>query len=144
MEDFHQRLAFASLSNLFKGQYGGIEQIKKYFFPLFPQWHDTLKENLLITAYPRDIRKVYKFQNISFPFYLSDIQILRSKIQENGKRKIRNAYKEMIIRSREWMNDFLNIVDQNDVEASPGIHCDMCPHILICMKGEFAVDRINE
>lgn len=71
--ELHQQMAFTTLAALFSGGKRNDERVKDIFFKLFPQWTDTLKENLLETSYTRDINTRFKFKNINFPYYMKDI-----------------------------------------------------------------------
>lgn len=140
--EFHQQIVFAILGKLFKSQYKESYDVENYFYPLFPQWNKTTKDNLIETSYKREIRKEYKFKNIYFPYYMKDMQILRGKIYENGRRKRKNAYKNMSINSEKYFEEFIKQDMKYDtVEYKKGSHCDMCPHNMICCKGEFAIER---
>jgi hypothetical protein len=137
--DFHQRLAFSSIVTLFSDQAMGMDNVEKYLFPLFPQWLDTTKNNMLNTSFKRDLRISSKHQNIIFPKNLADIQILRSRYLVTKKWKIKNAYKKSSINPEELFEESLEKIKKE--RAEKGLHCSMCPHVLICLKGEFAIDR---
>lgn len=137
--DFHQRLAFSSIATLFSDQAMGMGNVEDYLFPLFPQWPITTKKNMLKTSYKRDIRISMKHQNISFPKNLADIQILRSKYLVTKRYKIRNAYRRSNINPDRLFKEFSEEIENEKSEK--GMHCSMCPHVLICLKGEFAIDR---
>ncbi|WP_142415569.1 hypothetical protein [Hathewaya massiliensis] len=140
--EFHQKIVFAILGKLFKSQLKEGNDVEKYFYPLFPQWNKTTKDNLIETSYKREIRSEYKFKNIYFPYHMKDIQILRSKIYENHRRKRRNAYRNMNILNEKYFNEFIKEDMKYDtVTYIKGYHCDMCPHNMICCKGEFAIER---
>ena len=117
----------------------GMGNVEDYLFPLFPQWPITTKKNMLKTSYKRDIRISMKHQNISFPKNLADIQILRSKYLVTKRYKIRNAYRRSNINPDRLFKEFSEEIENEKSEK--GMHCSMCPHVLICLKGEFAIDR---
>ena len=139
--ELHQQMAFTTLAALFSGGKRNDERVKEIFFKLFPQWTDTLKENLLETSYTRDINTRFKFKNINFPYYMKDIQILRSKY--GLYHKVKDAYKDKNLKSTEYIKSFLEDVNINTIEGTSGTHCSMCPHQYICTKGEWAIDRVN-
>lgn len=139
--ELHQQMAFTTLAALFSGGKRNDERVKEIFFKLFPQWTDTLKENLLETSYTRDINTRFKFKNINFPYYMKDIQILRSKY--GLYHKVKDAYKDKNLKSTEYIKSFLEDVNINTIEGRCGTHCSMCPHQYICTKGEWAIDRVN-
>jgi len=142
--DFHQRIVFSIVGKLLKSQFENSKDVERYFYYLFPQWNRTMKDNFVDTSYRRDIRREYKFKNIYFPYHIKDIQTLRSKIYDNARRKRRNAYREMAINSVKYMKEFIKEDAKYDtVRVSKGAHCDMCPHNMICCKGEFAIERSN-
>lgn len=137
--DFHQRLAFSSIATLFSDQAMGRESVEKYLFPLFPQWPNTTKKNMLDTSFKRDLRISMEHQNILFPKNLADVQILRSKYLVTKRYKVRNDYRKSSINPEKLFEDFLEEIEKE--KAEKGLHCGMCPHILICLKGEFFIDR---
>ncbi len=139
--DFHQRLAFSAIAVLFSQQAKGIEKVKEYLFPLFPQWTETAKENMLYTSYKRNLKERIEHQNVYFPKHMSDIQLLRSKYVVTKRWKIRHSYNKGVINSKEWSEIFRNEILDEQVQSSPGLHCNMCPHNLVCLKGEFEIDR---
>ncbi|MTI83931.1 MAG: hypothetical protein FH756_08485 [Firmicutes bacterium] len=137
--DFHQQLVFAGLGSLLRQQANGRQDIRSHLYPLFPQWTDALKENLIATSYYRDFRKYQQFQNISYPKAMDSIQRLRSKYAK--KYKIKKAYNNDANYDQDWLKEFATQVSPDNVEATPGYHCTMCPHQLLCKEGEFAIDR---
>lgn len=142
--DFHQRIMFSIIGKLLKSQNETVKDVEKFFYYLFPQWNKTTKDNMIETAFKREVRKEYKFKNIYFPYHIKDIFILRSKIHENGRRIRRNAYRERNIRSEKYFKEFIkDEIYYDDVKYIKGTHCDMCAFNLICLKGEFSVERVN-
>lgn len=137
--DFHQRLAFSSIATLLSDQGMGMENVEDYMFPLFPQWPITTKENMLKTSYKKDIRRSMEHQNIVFPKNLADVQILRSRYLVTKRYRIKNAYRRSNIDPERLFKEFSEEIENEKSEK--GMHCSMCPHILICLKGEFAIDR---
>lgn len=140
-KELHQQMVFTTLASLFSGFKRNDKRVKEIFFKLFPQWTDTLKENLLETSYTRDINARFKFKNINFPYYMKDIQILRSKY--GLYHKVKDAYKDKDLKSKEYIKLFLEEVNMNTIEGRCGTHCSMCQHQYICTKGEWAIDRVN-
>lgn len=142
--EFHQQIVFAIIGKLLKSQFKESKDVEKYFYYLFPQWNNTTKYNIVETSYKRDIRKEYKFKNIYFPYYAKDIQILRSKIYDNSRRRGSKDYRNMSIDSEKYIKEFIKSdVKYDTVDAKKGFHCSMCPYNMLCNKGEFAIERSN-
>lgn len=139
--ELHHQIIFTSLAALFSGSKRNDKRVESIFFNLFPQWTNTLKENLINTSYSRDINTRFKFKNINFPYYMKDIQILKSKYGLHHK--VRDGYKNKALKNTEYIKTFLGYANSNTIEARSGTHCSMCPHQYICTKGEWAIDRIN-
>ena len=50
-KDFHQQQIFATIGKLLIEQGDGVENLKEAVFPLFPQWTNAQKQNLIDLAY---------------------------------------------------------------------------------------------
>lgn len=139
--DFHNRLVFSAIVSILKNSIeDGYVNICRYIFPLFPQWEDVVKKNILDCEYARSNIKMYKyFDGINYPKNIDSLYLLKSKYAANENRKIRNKYnKEEFsgdIYYKEFINDFLKEDDLNS-----GRHCMMCSHCYVCRKGEFVID----
>lgn len=140
--DFHQRILFAILAKLFAQQSSdGEEEVFTYLFPLFPQWSETLKRNLYQTEYRSNSSDYRSFQNIFYPRAMERLQRLYSRYEVTKRWKVKHAYQHHRENEAIWLQDWLATVDESNVKAEPGQHCMMCPYLLICEKGEFAIDR---
>lgn len=64
--DFHQRLYFSNIGRLFESA-TSKKDVEKFLFPLFPQWNNTIKSNLISTSMKQDIDEIYNFEDINFP-----------------------------------------------------------------------------
>ncbi len=138
--DFHQRLAFATISSLLEQQSGGRKEVEEALFPLFPQWTGALKLNLLTTEFPAKFRKYYEYDNVRYPKAMNRLQKLRSVYRENHRTKARNQYEDGRLNEKVLLNQFVQFIDQHQVEADNGHHCSMCPHLTICMEGMYPID----
>ncbi|WP_028778895.1 hypothetical protein [Shimazuella kribbensis] len=139
--DFHQQIVFSMLSSMFAQQAMGPEAVMQHLFPLFPQWTSTLKKNLMSIAYRSDIFAYRSFQNVSYPKAMERLQRLYSRYQVTKRYRIRNAYIKDRNDDSRWIKEFSQTIKHYEVEAEPGEHCTMCPYLMICEKGEFAIDR---
>ncbi|RAL21421.1 hypothetical protein [Thermoflavimicrobium daqui] len=139
--DYHQRIAFGILAKLFAQQYDGEENVFAYLFPLFPQWNETLKKNLYQTQYPTDLYDDRSFQNLSYPKDIGRLQRLYSLYQVTKRWKVKNAYRHDREHDSQWLQEWLESIDDKHVKAETGQHCSMCPYLMICDKGEFSIDR---
>ncbi len=139
--DFHQRIVFGVIGSLLVQQANGWEGVRKFLFPLFPQWPEALKENLIRTSRVRGIRDYMQFQNVSYPKAMSAIQKLYGRYAQGVNFKIKNAYNRGAAKEREWLKEFNDNALWDDIKPSPGQHCGMCPHQLHCKEGEYVIDR---
>lgn len=143
--DFHHRLLFSKIGKLFSYSKKERDKLRKYIYPLFPQWTYTLKENLIDTEYKTELRQYKTFENISYPKELRSLQILRSVYRENRRRKARNQYRrEKTFNNRELLKQFAENVKTHHVVAEPGNHCKMCPHLTSCLEGMYAIDNAKK
>jgi len=139
--DFHQRIVFPVIGSLLVQQANGWEDVRRFLFPLFPQWPDALKENLIRTSRARDIREYLQFQNVSYPKAMDGIQKLRGRYALGVNFKVKNAYNQGVMKEREWLKEFNDNALVDDIKPSPVHHCGMCPHQLLCKEGEYVIDR---
>jgi len=133
-EDYMQRLAFGVICKMLDGQMRGMENVKRYIYPLFPQWTETLKENLVETdPYKRKVKQGYgEFDGINYPAEMIRVQCLRSFDTSTKSNVIRDKQ----VKIQKWL-------DANPIElrAEAGTGCMKCPHQLLCRASEFVVDR---
>ena len=139
--DFHNRLAFASLVSILKNSIeNGYTNISKYIFPLFPQWQEVVKKNILDCEYARSNIKQYKYYDgINYPKNIDSLYLLKSTYGVNENTKIRNRYNKEQYSGDIYYNEFINEYLKDDYSSS-GKHCMMCPHCYLCKKGEFVID----
>lgn len=139
--DFHQRIAFSIIGDLFAQQALGEEGVVEHLFPLFPQWNPTLKKNFLDTVYKLKFLTYRTFQNISHPKGMNRLQRLYSQYIVTRRYKVKTAYDANKSDEKRWLKEWGETLDEVNAKAEPGKHCMMCPHLMICEKGEFAVDH---
>ena len=139
--DFHNRLVFSSLVSILKNSIeNGYINICKYIFPLFPQWEDVVKKNILDCEYARSNIKQYKYYDgINYPKNVDSLYLLKSTYGVNENTKIRNRYNKEQYNGDSYYNEFINKYLKDDCSSS-GKHCMMCPHCYVCKKGEFVID----
>lgn len=131
-EDFTQRQLFAHLCKMLEATLYGKENVKKYIYPLFPQWNETLKQNMIDIQQSKAIKKYLSYDNVEFPEDMLGVQCL-NRYKQNLK-DIGSVKKHEIL--QEWLDDSKEVI-----KATPGIHCDRCPHQLLCREGELAIER---
>lgn len=141
--EFHQRLVFSSLISIFKNN---IEDsyigLLKYILPMFPQWTDVVKRNILDCEFSRKGLREYRyFEGINYPKSTDALYILKSKYIVTENNKIRNRYNKGEFNGERYYKEFIEEYIEGNQNNS-GLHCKMCPHNFLCKKGEFAVDRI--
>ena len=139
--DFHNRLVFASLVSILKNSIeDGYINICKYIFPLFPQWEDVVKKNILDCEYARSNIKQYKYYDgINYPKNVDSLYLLKSTYGVNENIKIRNRYNKEQYNGNSYYNQFIDDYLKDECSSS-GKHCMMCPHCYVCKKGEFVID----
>ena len=104
--------------------------IKKFIFPLFPQIDQAVKESMLEANYETQNISEYKtFENISYPSVMDYLYSLR-RTDKSSSIETKTVFKKFL---REYEKSF-------DL-GQEGLHWTMCPHMLICRKGMFEVDR---
>lgn len=140
LSNFHEKLAFSSLISVLKNSVDdSYKNISKYIFPLFPQWTDVVKSNILTCEYGRKNIRDYKyFDGINYPKSIDSIFLLKSKYLVGENWKVRNRYNKGNFKAEEYYKEFIDEYLEDDIYNS-GTHCSMCPHVYLCKKGEFLV-----
>lgn len=130
-ETFTQRIAFGWIGKMFAEQYDGKEQVRKQLFPLFPQWTEALKQNLVDTTPQCQMSEYIAFDNTKFPKSMVSLWCLgKRKYEETSSSKKEELLKQY------WKK----CGDKEEVDETR-IKCYFCPHQLICQEGAFGVDR---
>lgn len=142
-KDFHQRLAFSIIGKLLTEQADGEESVSENLFPLFPQWTNAHKKNLIDTSYVMGLRTYKSYQNIYYPKAMKHLQRLRSRYLVTKNWKVKYQYDQDTFKVDNHIKEFLENVDRKNVKASTGQHCIMCPFLHVCKEGEYAVDGFN-
>lgn len=139
--DFHNRVILSILVSLLKDNIPNYyDNIKKFILPLFPQWQDVVKENIMLINYSKGYLKNYKnFKGINYPKNVDGLYTLRSKYIVQERYKIRNRYNKDNLNSEEMFKEFLEKYFLENYIHNPGRHCSMCPHIYTCRKGVFRI-----
>lgn len=141
-EEFQQRILFSELGKILMSQQTDAYDMRKYYFYLFPQWNQTLKENMLDTTYQRNIREDVSYENIKFPYDMKSLQLLRSIRSKHVRRRAIGAYYDRVDRGETFWKEFMKKDYQSDtIATNRGHHCTMCPYKLTCVKGEFPIER---
>lgn len=140
--DFHHRMLFSVLISMLKNNIEkGYSNLYNFFLPLFPQWEDVLKKNILDCEYSRKILGEYKyFEGLNYPKSIDKLYLLKSKYIVTEKSRIRNRYNKGEFNSNRYFNEFVDEYLDDDLVNS-GLHCKMCPYCYICKKGDFAIDN---
>lgn len=143
--DFHHKLVFSRLISLLKHDIPNYEEnIKRFLFPIFPQWNYTTKENMVITNFNNLSLKDHNlYENINYPKNIDKLQILMSKYIVTEKYKVKNRYEENKLDTEKIFKEFVGHYLNSDNLYHKGRHCTMCPYILICEKGEYSIERNN-
>ena len=139
--DFHHRLAFSALVSIFKNNIeDGYLNMYKFVLPLFPQWKDVVKKNILDCEFSRKGLREYRyFEGINYPKAIDVLYLLKSKYIVTENNKIRNRYNKGEFNGSRYYKEFVEeylVSEQNN----SGLHCRMCPHNYLCKKGEFVID----
>lgn len=140
--DFHNKLAFSALVSVLKNSINeSYLNISKFIFPLFPQWEDVVKQNILTCEYGRkNIREYKYFDGINYPKTIDSLYLLKSKYVVGENWKIKNRYNKGNFKQEEYYMSFISDYIKDDI-YNRGKHCSMCPHIYLCKKGEFIIDN---
>lgn len=140
--DFHHKLLFSGIVSLLKNNIeDSYVNICKNIFPLFPQWEEVVKKNILDCEYMRGSLKEYKFfDGINYPKNIDILYLLKSRYVVTEHSRIRNKYKKGDLNSDKYYDEFINEY-LDDEYVNNGRHCMMCPHCYVCRKGEFIIDN---
>ena len=139
--DFHHKLAFSVLVSIFKNNIeDGYVNILKFVLPLFPQWNDVVKKNILDCEFSRKGLREYRyFEGINYPKAMDALYLLKSKYIVTKNNKIRNRYNKGEFNGERYYKEFIEeFLDGK--QNNRGLHCRMCPHNYLCKKGEFVID----
>ena len=140
--DFHQKLVFSGIISILKNSIeDSYKNIATYLFPIFPQWEQVVKYNILTCEYGRKNMRDYKyFDGINYPKNIDVMYLLKSKYIVGENWKIKNRYNKGNFRAENYYKEFIKgyLEDEN---LNNGSHCSMCPHIYICGRGEFSIDN---
>ena len=141
--DFHNKLVFSNIVSILKNSIDdSYSNMSKFLFPLFPQWKQVVKQNILTCEYGRkSIMSNYKyFDGINYPKNMDTMYLLKSKYIVGENWKIKNRYNKGNFKSEDYYSTFLKDYINED-EYNNGNHCMMCPHIYVCRKGMFIIDK---
>jgi hypothetical protein len=125
--DFHQRLYFSNIGRLFESATSRYD-VEKFLFPLFPQWNNTIKSNLIATSMKQDIDEGYNFEDVNFPKNYKNIQMLRSKYSEGNANK---SFKKKQIEAEHLIKKLTGDIENFKISKN---NCSMCPYEAICSK----------
>lgn len=141
--DLHQQLAFGVIGSLLSEQGEGRKDLEEFIFPLFPQWTNALKNNLIDTEFSKGLRDYRSYENIYYPKAVGRVLRLRSQYLPTKRWKIKNQYNDNRFHEEDALKELSSYLSINDIKAEKGPHCKMCPHLMMCSKGEFSVDVTN-
>jgi hypothetical protein len=139
-QDFHQQIVFSTIGKLLSEQGDGEKEVREVLFPLFPQWTNAHKHNLLDITKVAGLRSYKSFENIYYPKAMSRIQRLFSRYEVGENWKAKYQYDHDRLNLEQNVEDFLKKTSKNDVKVRSGHHCRMCPYLHVCEKGEFVID----
>lgn len=139
-KDFHQQIAFSAIGKLLTEQGDGEEEVRELVFPLFPQWTNAHKQNLLDTAFSKGLRSYKSFENIYYPKAMKRLQVLYSRYEVTKNWKAKYRYDHDTFKLDEQVKDFKAHVSGNEIHANAGNHCRMCPFLHVCKEGEYVID----
>lgn len=139
--DFHHKLAFSALVSIFKNNIeDGYLNMLKFVLPLFPQWKDVVKKNILDCEFSRKGLREYRyFDGINYPKSIDVLYLLKSKYIVTENNKIRNRYNKGEFNGERYYKEFIEEF-LGEEQSNRGLHCRMCPHNYLCKKGEFVID----
>jgi hypothetical protein len=137
---FHQQQVFAIVGKLLAEQGEGREEVREAIYPLFPHWTNALKENLIEIASAKGLREYKSYENVYYPKAMDRVQKLFSsnKVTENWK--ARHQYENNSFKLESHLDEFAAAINESKVNAHSGRHCRMCPFLMSCKEGEYAVD----
>lgn len=143
--DFHQQLVFGIIGKYFTQLPHVKDDFVELVYPLFPQWTTSLKTNLIDTEFGRPVREYKKFENIYHPKAMQALQVLRSRYLVTRRWKMKHRYQKGTFRLRpDMVREVMQAFRGHDVRAEKGDHCSMCPHLHVCVEGEFAADAYDD
>lgn len=131
-EDFTQRLAFAHLCRMLEGQIRGKENVQRFIYPLFPQWTETLKMNMVDVDYSKRTQTYCDFDNMRVPDEMIRMQYLWSR-ENTVKKKTPESKRADLVR---WEKR-----NREELHAHSDHGCIICPYQLLCDKSELAANR---
>lgn len=133
-EDFTQRYAFARVCRILEGRLMGEENMKHMLYPLFPQWTDTLKDNLLIvdknnhrSTGHRNIPTYSEFEDIIFLDDMIRMQHLWS-FKNSTKNKTEQSKRASI---KKWLEE-----SRVSLKVKGEHNCKICPYELLCQDAQ--------
>lgn len=138
LEEFTQREYFAQLCRLLEDTQGGKEAVRELVFPLFPQWSDALKQNLVETHYGKKLGNYVLFDNVHFPEDMLSIQYFRATSQDIKEMRGRTLT-DKTNKLRKWLGE-----NQEGLQTSPSKGCYLCPYQMVCQEGRLAIERENK
>ena len=139
--DFHNIVAFSVLINIFKNSMeDSYKKIHEFIFPLFPQWEDVVKNNILDYEFGNKKINLYKYYDgINYPKSMDGLYLLKSKYGKNPNTKIKRRYNKEEFDGEIYYKEFIKKYINED-EIKSGVYCMMCPHCYLCKKGDFIID----
>jgi hypothetical protein len=135
--DLQQQYVFASLGSLLARQTKGLETVRQRIYPLFPQWSDTLKDNLIQTLHLQNPHRIASYDQISYGEILLSLQTLDGGA---GRNQIGPDFIQNKRDPEGWLNKWLQSILDTQIIGNPGSHCNMCPYYTMCTKKQFASD----
>lgn len=138
--DFHQQVVFAAVGKLLSEQGEGEQEIRNVVYPLFPQWTNALKQNLIDLASAKGLRSYKSFDNLYYPKAMKRLQVLYSRYEVTQNWKAKYQYDHDTFKPSEHIKEFQKSIMGNEMKAKAGHHCRMCPFLHVCEEGEYVVD----
>lgn len=139
-KDFHQQQIFATVGKLLIEQGDGVENLKEAVFPLFPQWTNAQKQNLIDTAHSSGLRTYKSFENVYYPSAMKRLQLLYSKYEVTKNWKAKHQYDHDTFKVIDHISELKDHIDEKNIKAKSGNHCRMCPFLHVCVEGEYVID----
>lgn len=138
-EDFTQRYAFARACRILEGRLMGEENMKHIIYPLFPQWTDTLKDNLLIV----DKDKHRNTGNRNMPTYseFQDIKFLDDMIRMQHLWSFKNSTKNKTEQSKRASIEKWAEESKHELKTKGEHNCGICPYQLLCSNAQFKINK---
>jgi hypothetical protein len=139
-KDFHQQQVFAAVGKLLVEQGDGAKDLRETVFPLFPQWTNAQKQNLIDTAYSSGLRKYKSYENVYYPRGMKRLQRLYSKYEVTWNWKAKHQYDHDSFKVMDHISKLKLHMDEKKIIARNGHHCRMCPFLHVCVEGEYFID----